>query len=75
MNKDTFGKLNMYRLTYVTKEGDVYIRRNVDIEGYTPAHVRENFRDYIIETLNKLPNEVTLINAKKLEKPKNMRLN
>ena len=75
MNKDTFGKLNMYRLTYVTKEGDVYIRRNVDIEGYTPAHVRENFRDYIIETLNKLPKEVTLINAKKLEKPKNMRLN
>ena len=75
MNKDPFGKLKMYRLTYVTKEGDVYIRRNVDIDGYTPSHVRENFRNYIIENLNKLPNEVTLINVKKLEKHKNMRLN
>ena len=68
MNKDTFGKLNMYRFTYAIKEGDIYMRYVIDIEGYTKAQAQLNFRDHIVENMNRLPSEVKLINVKKAGK-------
>lgn len=68
MNKDTFGKLNMYRFTYAIKEGDVYMRHAIDIEGYTKAQAQNNFRDHVVENMNMLPSEVKLINVKKAGK-------
>nr|DAQ30094.1 MAG TPA: hypothetical protein [Bacteriophage sp.] len=68
MNKDPFDKLNMYRFTYAIKEGDVYVRHVMDLEGFTKAQAQWNFRDYIIENMNRLPNEVKLINVKKVGK-------
>ena len=66
MNKDPFGKLNMYRLTYAIKEGDIYMRHAIDIEGYTKAQAQLNFRDHIVENMNRLPSEVKLISVKKV---------
>lgn len=68
MNKDIFGKLNMYRFTYAIKEGDIYMRHFIDIEGYTKAQAQLNFRDYVVENMNMLPNEIKLINVKKAGK-------
>ena len=68
MNKDTFGKLNMYRFTYAIKEGDIYMRHVIDIEGYTKAQAQMNFRDFIVENMNLLPSEVKLINVKMVGK-------
>ena len=68
MNKDTFGKLNMYRFTYAIKEGDIYMRHVIDIEGFTKAQAQMNFRDFIVENMNLLPSEVKLINVKKVGK-------
>ena len=68
MNKDLFGKLNMYRFTYAIKEGDVYMRHYIDIEGFTKAQAQMNFRDYVVENMNRLPSEVKLINVKKAGK-------
>ena len=68
MNKDPFGKLNMYRFTYAIKEGDIYMRHVIDIEGFTKAQAQMNFRDYVVENMNRLPSEVKLINVKKAGK-------
>lgn len=68
MNKDQFGKLNMYRFTYAIKEGDIYMRHVIDIEGFTKAQAQMNFRDYVVENMNRLPSEVKLISVKKLGK-------
>lgn len=68
MNKDPFGKLNMYRFTYAIKEGEVYMRHVIDIEGYTKAQAQLNLRDHIVENMNRLPSEVKLISVKKLGK-------
>lgn len=68
MNKDLFGKLNMYRFTYSIKEGDIYMRHVIDIEGFTKAQAQLNFRDYVVENMNRLPSEVKLINVKKVGK-------
>ena len=68
MNKDPFGKLNMYRFTYAIKEGEVYMRHVIDIEGYTKAQAQLNFRDHIVENMNLLPSEVKLISVKKAGK-------
>ena len=68
MNKDLFGKLNMYRFTYAIKEGDIYMRHVVDIEGFTKAQAQLNFRDYVVENMNRLPSEIKLINVKKAGK-------
>lgn len=58
----------MYRFTYAIKEGDVYMRHAIDIEGYTKAQAQLNFRDHIVENMNRLPSEVKLINVKKAGK-------
>lgn len=68
MNKDSFGKLNMYRFTYAIKEGDIYMRHVIDIEGYTKAQAQLNLRDHIVENMNRLPNEVKLISVQKVRK-------
>ena len=68
MNKDPFGKLNMYRFTYAIKEGDIYMCHVIDIEGFTKAQAQLNFRDHIVENMNRLPSEVKLINVKKAGK-------
>ena len=68
MNKDPFGKLNMYRFTYAIKEGDIYMRHVIDIEGFTKSQAQLNFRDYVVENMNRLPSEVKLINVKKAGK-------
>ena len=68
MNKDQFGKLNMYRFTYAIKEGEVYMRHVIDIEGYTKAQAQFNFRDYVVENMNLLPSEVKLISVKNVGK-------
>ena len=68
MNKDPFGKLNMYRFTYAIKEGDVYMRHVIDIEGFTRAQAQLNFRDHVVENMNMLPSEIKLINVKNVGK-------